>query len=80
MKNFFCFKVEDKKDGQPDYQLSAKIGGAFVSIGGGWIKEGKKGKFISFQLSKEFQGKPGWKLVEDKYPTKEGEGLGVDEF
>ena len=53
IKSFSIFKNTKKAEGskQPDYKLSAKIGDEYVEIGGGWIKDGKSGKFISVKLS-----------------------------
>ena len=63
-----CLKNKKEKDTQPDYRLSANVGSKdqprYVDIGAGWIKEGEKGKFISFQLSKPYNGKKGWQVVE----------------
>lgn len=63
IKNFSCFKVSEKNEGQPDYRLTAKIGEAYVDIGAGWIKEGAKGKYISFSLGKPYNDKPGYQIT-----------------
>lgn len=66
LKNFSCFKVGEKKSAtSPDYRLTAKVGEQFVEIGAGWIKEGPKGKFISFKLSDPYQERSGWELKEE---------------
>lgn len=49
---FSLFKNNKEKDTQPDYRLSAKVGEKFESIGGGWIKENDKGKYISISVDK----------------------------
>lgn len=49
---FSLFKNNKEKDIQPDYRLSAKVGEKFESIGGGWIKENDKGKYISISVDK----------------------------
>lgn len=66
IKNFNCYKNDEKKEGQPDYRLTAKVGENWVDIGAGWIKEGKNGKYISFALKKPYNEKPGFNLVEEK--------------
>jgi uncharacterized protein (DUF736 family) len=54
IKNFSIFKVTEKKtDKSPDYTLSIKTDNGFEEIGGGWIKEGQNGKYISVKLSDE---------------------------
>lgn len=49
---FSLFKNNKEKDNQPDYRLSAKVGEKFESIGGGWIKENDKGKYIGISVDK----------------------------
>lgn len=49
---FSLFKNNKEKDTQPNYRLSAKVGDKFESIGGGWIKENDKGKYISISVDK----------------------------
>lgn len=46
------FKNETKKtEKSPDYSVKAKIGEAFETVGGGWVKTSGKGtKFISLSL------------------------------
>src|ERR1700759_2565204 len=69
--SFACFKNNNKeKDSHPDYRLSIKQGEKYVEIGSGWLKESKNGgKFISFQLKKQYGSFPGFKIVEDAVPT-----------
>ncbi len=70
IKNFACFKTLEKKEGQPDYRLTANIGTKdepkYVDVGAGWIKEGNKGKFISFTLSKPYGDRPGFTMVQEE--------------
>jgi uncharacterized protein (DUF736 family) len=64
INNFSCFKVTEKKnENSPDYRLTAKVGEEYVDVGAGWVKDGKSGKYISFQLSKPYQDKSGFALV-----------------
>lgn len=72
--SFSIFKVTDKKaDNLPDYRVSAKVGEEYKDIGGGWIKEGKAGKFISIKLSKPYGTRSGYTIV----PTEPEEGAGT---
>jgi len=72
-KNFSCFKVTEKKnDKSPDYRLSTKVGDEYVEIGAGWVKETEKGKYISFALSKPFNDRKGWALVEEANVAPDG--------
>ncbi len=86
INNFSCFKVTDKKtESSPDYRLTAKVGEEYVDIGAGWVKDGQNGKYISFQLSKPYQGKPGFILtttgaVEDSEPQERTVEARVDEI
>ena len=53
------FKVKEKKNEKaPDYTASTKIGDKFVTVGGGWIKDSKGGKYISLKLDGEFTHTP----------------------
>lgn len=67
--SFICLKNKKEKDSQPDYRLTANFGSKeqpqYKDIGVGWAKEGEKGKFISFQLSKPYQDKKGYKIIEN---------------
>ena len=65
IKNFALFKNEKKQENHPDYKLSAKIDDKYVEIGAGFIKDGAKGKFISISLSKPYQNRPGYIIVEE---------------
>ena len=60
--NFSLFKNTNKEEGtnQPDYTCSVynKETQQSTKIGGGWIKEGKNGKFISISIDDEWQPKP----------------------
>ena len=70
IKNFSCFKVKEKKEGQPDYNLSAKIGDKYENIGAGWIKEKEGGeKYISFSLRKPYNEMKGLMIVEEELPS-----------
>lgn len=56
IESFVIFKNDKKVQGsnQPDYIINSKdTNGNFVKWGGGWIKEGKNGKFISCSKSKQ---------------------------
>ena len=57
--NFSIFKNTYKKEGsnEPDYTCSTydKETQKSTKIGGGWIKEGKNGKFISVSLDDEYK-------------------------
>lgn len=88
IKNFAIFKVitngeKKKNEKSPDYTLSVKVGDKYEEIGGGWIKEGAKGKFVSVQLSDErsweYKGETitrgGWHLAKDE---KKGEVVKVE--
>lgn len=67
IKNFSLFKNNNKKkDNDPDYRISAKIGETFTDIGACWIKDGNKGKYVSCQLSKPYKEKIGFVVVEEE--------------
>lgn len=56
--NFSLFKNTYKeKDNQPDYVCSVydKETQKSTKIGGGWIKEGKNGKYISISIDDEYK-------------------------
>lgn len=56
--NFSLFKNTYKeKENQPDYVCSVydKETNKSTKIGGGWIKEGKNGKFISIAIDDEYK-------------------------
>ena len=56
--NFRLFKNTYKeKENQPDYVCSVfdKETNKSTKIGGGWIKEGKNGKYISISLDDEYK-------------------------
>jgi uncharacterized protein (DUF736 family) len=59
--NFSLFKNTYKEAGsnQPDYTCSVydKETNKSTKIGGGWIKEGKNGKYISISLDDEYKPK-----------------------
>lgn len=59
--NFSLFRNSYKEEGskQPDYICSVynKETQSSTKIGGGWIKEGKAGKYISISLDDEYQPK-----------------------
>ena len=64
--NFAIFKETQKKSQKsPDYQLSTKNGEVYINIGSGWIKEGKKGKFISVQLKSAYNGVGGFYIAQE---------------
>lgn len=67
IKNFACFKnLNKKEDKHPDYTLSAKLeDGTYINVGSGWIKDGAKGKFISFTLSDPYMEKAGYHIDTD---------------
>lgn len=60
--NFSLFKNTYKEEGsnQPDYVCSVydKVAGKSTKIGGGWIKDGKNGKFISISIDDEWMKEP----------------------
>jgi uncharacterized protein (DUF736 family) len=60
--NFSLFKNTYKEEGsnQPDYVCSTydKEAQKSTKIGGGWIKEGKNGKFISISIDDEYKKEP----------------------
>lgn len=60
IQNFSIFKTKEKKNEKsPDYEISVNLGSKeqpkYQTIGGGWIKEGQAGKFISCSFSKAFK-------------------------
>jgi hypothetical protein len=62
------FKQEDKKhDKAPDYWGKVQVDGNEYKIAG-WIKEGKKGKFISIKLTP----------AEEQYQPKTEQSTGDD--
>ena len=66
IKQFAIFKSKEKKnDKSPDYNISVKYNDKYVTIGGGWIKEGKSGKFISCKLSDGYKDIKGFSLALD---------------
>jgi len=51
LTNFSIFKnLKKEKESQPDYTITTKIGEEYKTIGAGWIKEGKNGKYISCKV------------------------------
>jgi len=69
INGFSIFKsVEKKNDKAPDYRISINIGSKeqpqYVEVGGGWIKEGQKGKFISCSFSKAFNDRKEYCITE----------------
>lgn len=60
--NFSLFKNTYKQEGsnQPDYTCSVydKETKKSTKIGGGWIKEGKNGKYISIAIDDEYKPEP----------------------
>lgn len=69
INNFAIFKVAEKKnDKAPDYRITINVGTKeqpqYEEVGGGWIKEGQKGKFISCTLSKAYGERKGYEIVE----------------
>ena len=42
------YKVEG--DNKPEYNASMKIDDKFANVGGGWVKQGKSGEYISLRL------------------------------
>ena len=73
IKNFSIFKNQNKKkDTQPDYRLSTKIGDEYVDIGAGWKKTSKDGtsSFISVKLSDAYETRAGFHLEIEVPPMK----------
>lgn len=64
IKSFFVFKNDKATGKAPSHKIMAKIGEEFVEAGAGWTKEGRNGKFISAQLSKEWKSDDGTKSRE----------------
>jgi len=54
IKYFSLFKNDKKKETQPDYKISVKVGDVYMDAGAGWVKDGKKGKYLSCKLNDEF--------------------------
>lgn len=78
MKNILCFKREKKSDKEPDFVLRGKIGEQYADVGVGWSKKSAKGtNYISFQLNKPYQDKPGWEIrpevVDERVDDREKE-------
>lgn len=76
-KYFNCWKVSEKKNEKgPDYTLTASYKDendeyVNVDIGGGWIKDSKKGKYISFKLKDANGQYKGFKIVEEEADEKD---------
>jgi uncharacterized protein (DUF736 family) len=74
--NFSLFKNTYKEAGsnQPDYTCSVfdKESGKSTKIGGGWVKEGKNGKYISVSIDDEYKPEGTTKKADPlKYPEEE---------
>lgn len=78
-KDFLIFKNTKKtNEKSPDYELTIKVEGKFVKIGGVWIRESSKGtKFFSCKLSEPYQDRKSYSLVLDE---KTGKDSGIDEL
>jgi uncharacterized protein (DUF736 family) len=71
LKEFLIFKAEKKSEKSPDFKISAKIDDKFVEIGAGWSRKSAKGtNFISCLLSKPYQDRKGFHLMEDENATQ----------
>jgi len=69
INGFSIFKVATKKNEKsPDYDISINIGTKeqpqYVTVGGGWVKEGQKGKFISCTFSKAYGDRKEYGITE----------------
>lgn len=66
IKQFAIFKVKEKKsDISPDYIISIKLQDKYLTIGGGWIKDGKGCKYISCKLSDGYKELKGFSITRD---------------
>ena len=77
MKNFIIqinkFKDSDTK---PDYRIVAKEGEEFLEIGAGWKKQDSSGKaYISCSLSKPYNDKKGYEIVQEGAPESKTDVL-----
>ena len=78
MKNFTLFKNENKKsDKQPDYTMSGKVGEEYQDIGACWVKEGKKGKYLSCSLqdARSYENKDGVQVEVPSFSIVEEKGV-----
>jgi len=82
IKNFSIFKIPNQVDDgkKPTHSISAKIGESYVNIGSCWTKEGTKGKYLSCQLSKPYQDKPGFHVEPDLAEVKSTKTSPTPEF
>lgn len=72
LKEFLIFKAKEKSsDKSPDFNITAKVGEKFVTIGAGWNRKSKTGTpFISCLMAKPFKDLKGWHLTEDGVDEK----------
>ena len=73
------FKAKEKKSpNSPDYNLSYydKETKTSTDVGGGWIKQGQSGAFISVQFKKPYNGNPGYELKPYGSAPVQTDGLG----
>lgn len=78
IKNFIIHKNEKKNNEKsPDYNLSARVGtaeqGEWLNLGACWVKEGKKGKFISCKLADV------WVNANDRSKSRKGFFIGCED-
>ena len=74
--NFSIFKNDDKKkDTEPDYRISIKVGEEYVDGGACWLKQGKTGKYFSCSLKKPYKGKDGFHILPLKETLQESSTL-----
>ena len=72
IRNFAIFKNNNKKkEIEPDYNISVKVGDKYVTAGGAWLKEGKSGKFFSCKLGESYKDRPGFYIEVDGVKSDE---------
>ncbi len=72
IKGFVLLKNPNKKeDKHPDYKINIKIGENWVDAGAAWIKDGKKGKYLSAKLNDAKDTRAGFRIEVENPPLKE---------
>lgn len=54
IKNFNLFRRENKKENQPDYDISVKFEESYIKAGACWLKEKNGKKFLSCKLNDDY--------------------------